>query len=1039
MILLLFYKLELIVLYYLFICLLPQSFSLHSLLVPSRETREFARFAISAVDAFCFNSRTPPEGSRPSFVPPFLTDYSNSSSSNSNSSSSNRGESLWECIGEPLAAPRYLRRFLIDSNGVGSVSPFLVSPHPSRPCCLPSLLSVCSYTRAEELSVLSPPPKLHFPFFLQFLPATQQQQQQQQQGDRILLTNLSALQQHNITAQQLLQQQTALMLLLLPAASLRALREEALAAAGGRGAMDALPLLDAAFQVSPSAVPFAAVVGGSAALAAAAVSLLSSRPLHLLPASLRQYPLHLLLQLLQSQRSAAAEIESLERMGLAARAAAGGPSTNPLLWEARRAVFLELTLLLADRFASAVGRQQQQQQQQEWVVAEGDKVPSVSILLMLLSQSVLIANVTARLWQSVVQINRRRAAAAATAAATAAAATAAAAAAARGESGDDEVFMDAVKAFSPKHLSGAEAEFSYLSAKTDALVLLLLQFSHFKAPAAAAAAAETAETGDTPTPMAEDTPTHNPNSNNSSSNNSSSSSTPFAAAAAVLQHAQWWRRVGDCRRLSPLFCLSSLSGKGEELSERQQQIKQQRGVSVHLSSRQLQSLAASSSRFGIKDILLLHGFAIECSSLIAFLFQGALPPETAGAPADWAGPLLKGEGPIEGTEKIKGALALGAPLRRAREWAESTTFFFPLLLMRSKCFTKIAAAAAGGEETARTVVAAVAAAAEAAYPLPQPNIAALSAAATAAVAAAAAAGGSNSSSSSSNASNGDGNKPGTPQPAAAAAAAAGAGGGTTGKSVSAVPMGSSLYAVALCDAADALLISCIQAFGADSFLGAEGKAPQLGVCSPRSNNYHRMTDSSSSNNNSSSSSSSGHSPGRHAAASAARKSANGSNDSSSSSSSSSSESPTAATAAAGERPFVSCQVSLQLYLQHTSDIESLVEAEGDVMPLVLPLYRLHALRVKILLQSGGRLWRLASLFPWKYHKHQQQQQQQQQETVEALNAALFMWRTGRAELLMQQQQQQQPVLPGDHLLPLQSAADVMRDAVDALQYLSTKR
>ncbi|XP_026194147.1 uncharacterized protein LOC113147525 [Cyclospora cayetanensis] len=793
------------------------SFAVHSLLIPSRETREFARFAVSAVDLFCFNSQKPPEGSKPASVPPLLTDCVSSMKVLSRIAG-DEAESLWECVGDPLAAPAYLRGFLIDSNGVGSVSPFCLSPHPSRPCCLPSLLSVCSYTRAEELSILSPPPKPHFPLFLQFLHA----QRHPQLPDRIVAAPLSTLQQHNVAMQQLLQQQTALLLLLLPPETLQHMRMQAVAEVGGQ--MPPVPLVQAAFQVSPaSLVPFSAFAGASAAVAAAAVALLASRPLHLLPASLRQYPLHLLLQLLQSQRSAAAESEALERVGLAARAVAGGPSTNPLLWEALRSVLLELTLLLSDRFASAAGPLLQQQSLDR-VIAEGDKVPSASVLLLLFSQAFLVANVTAELWRTFLERIRER--------------TPAANATRRQE--DQDALIDTVKAFSPKHLGGTEAEWSYLSAKTDALLLLLLQFSHFHAPAAAPA-----EATDAPTPIVEDGPSGGSSSNssngnssngNSSSNGSSSngsSTTSFAAATAALQLTQWWRRVGDCRRLSCLFCLSSLSGKGEELSERQQQIKQQRGLSVNLST---------------------------------------------------------------------------PPLSRAKEWVEPPAFFFSLLLIRSKCFRRIAAAAAAGSnDTATAVVAAVAAAAEAAHPRPLPDVARLVAAA--ASASAATAGGA-----SSNSAIGD-SKPAAPQPGA---------GGSAGKASASptAPTASSLYAVALCDAADALLVSCVQAFGADSILGGEVKSALLSPSSSRSTSHAQRvfdTSSSSSRHGGMGTQAVGNPPSAVSCRSA--------------------ETVEGATGEALR--FVCSQVSLQLYLQHAGDIESLVEAEGDPMP-----------------QTGLKSWRL---------------------------------------------------------------------------------
>ena len=994
--------------------LLLQEFLLNSLLVQSRETREFARFAVTAADLFCFNSAKPPEGSRPSCVPPFLTNYSSSSNSSRSSKGgciccSGTGDSLWECVGEPLAVPSYLRRFLIDSNGVGSVSPFILATNPNRPCCLPTLLSVCSYARAQELPLMSPTPKPHFPFFLQFIHRQQQQQQQQQKrhdmaSDRIALTRLSLLQQHNDQMQQLLQQQAALLLLLLPAPALQLLRRQSLSAVGGQ--LPPLPLLEAAFQVRPGAAPFAAVMGASSAVAAAAVELLTSRPTHLMPASLRQYPLHLLLQLLQSQRAAAAEVEALERIGLAARAAAGGPPNNPLLWEALRAVLLELTVLLSDRFASTGGWQQQQQQQQqqgelqqqhlEWVVAEGDKVPSAFVLLLLFSQAHLVANVAAELWRCFLQLNRSKTKGGAAATAATAAGTA--------EGKASEVLLDTVKAFSPKHLSGAEAEWSYLAAKTDALLLLLLQFSHFKSlPAADAAEADAEEGAEDVAAMAED-----------AAASSSSSGGTLAAADAALHHAQWWRRVGDCRRLSSLFCLSSLSGKGEELSERQQHIKQQRGLSVHLSSRQLLSLAASSASSSStkKDILLLYGFAAEASRLLSFMFNGEVPQSVSGAPSDWVGALQQEE-ELGCTDSLRDALALSASFSRAREWAEPPAFFFFLLLIRAKCFRRIAAVAAApaaasdarsndAAATAAAAVAAVSDAAEASYPQPVPDIAAFTAAAAAATSVGAAA-----ADSSSHAPNGDtkgeaSQRTPTGEGTAATAAAAAAG----SAKAAALSTVSSLHALALCDAADALLLSCIQSFGADSILAAEGRSPQLGPSSPRNSNH------------------------------AQRNSDGGSSSSSSNSSSGSQRSG----AAAEGRRFVSSQVSLQLYLEHAGDIESLVEADGDIMPIVLPLYRLHAMRVRLLLQSGGRLWRLAALFPWKYTRPQQQQQH---ETLAALDAALYMWRTGKVEALLQQQQQQQqqqqPVLPGDHLLPLQSAADVMRDAVDCLQYLAAKR
>ncbi|KFG44093.1 hypothetical protein TGP89_287480 [Toxoplasma gondii p89] len=186
---------------------------------------------------------------------------------------------------------------------------------------------------------------------------------------------------------------------------------------------------------------------------------------------------------------------------------------------------------------------------------------------------------------------------------------------------------------------------------------------------------------------------------------------------------------------------------------------------------------------------------------------------------------------------------------------------------------------------------------------------------------------------------------------------------------------SALFSSALCDAVDALMISCIQAFGAEAMLD-----PAAGDKSQEQTKDNIQSKGKRSEGKEQSHSVRSH---RGEGATTSRDTEKGDNASLLSSPRSRSElkddiegkqgetevegcaSSTSSVRLQGGVHFVSSRVSLSLFYSCLGDMEELVEAEGDVLPLAMPLYHLHALRLKIVMLSRGALWRLAALFPWR--------------------------------------------------------------------------
>ncbi|KEP60524.1 UNVERIFIED_CONTAM: hypothetical protein HHA_287480 [Hammondia hammondi] len=185
---------------------------------------------------------------------------------------------------------------------------------------------------------------------------------------------------------------------------------------------------------------------------------------------------------------------------------------------------------------------------------------------------------------------------------------------------------------------------------------------------------------------------------------------------------------------------------------------------------------------------------------------------------------------------------------------------------------------------------------------------------------------------------------------------------------------SALFSSALCDAVDALMISCIQAFGAEAMLdpAAADKSQEQREDSIQSKG--KRSEGREQSQSVLSHKGEGATP---------RDTEKGDNVSLLSSPRSRSElkgdiegeqgetevegcaSSTSSVRVQGGVRFVSSRVSLSLFYSCLGDMEELVEAEGDVLPLAMPLYHLHALRLKIVMLSRGALWRLAALFPWR--------------------------------------------------------------------------
>lgn len=996
-----------------------------SALIPSRETREFCRFAITALDAFVFNAATPPEASSGLSFSPALLCALPASYEDTGSGDESAWKELpyWDFVGSPLAAAGYLRRSLIASSGVASVSPFAapskaacVSAGGGSPFSLPTLLSLCNYQqplgafgaedfpRALKDALLGSSALGHAPRsraakdgasegqgeaaatspqgeeaardsterFLRFeaKAAAGQGLEEPRGANRLSLTRVSAFYSQDRRLHLLLQKQVALTLLLLPAPHLKRMRSRILQALGGKPPLERG---DAAFAFKSLEADEAEVdkaVGSlffkaSAALGLRAAALQEERPVVFAPASVRGYPLHLMLQLLQSQRGAALETEALERLGLAARAAALQP-TCPQLWVALAAVLIELLAVQQDRFAGAAK-----------ILGSGgppppggstlfefEKIPSEEQLLQLYAHALLVCNFNAQVWRSL------------------------AADAAAGDCGDDWVGNDfsvksssvlsahvwAAESFKAGQQPGrqgvgvverSEALWLFVSSKLDAVGMLFLFFQH---TSAAELALQAVAPDETP-----------PACSTENEENKEAKVLPSFAAATAALHQQRWRVFADCRKLLPLFCASGLGARGEGLSDRQREVQEARGsgaTSLLLSTKQLRTLAAQappssplSKRRGCmrpKAARFLRALTLELSDLSPAVFSNAVshqPARLKEAAEEAAlenfealeSAALEAEGPRRVRRRLAEAFASAASPERVREWMEAKCFLSPLFLLRSKCLSKLAAQAAGfaansAAETAREEISggAVALAFEAE----------VAEAAREAL----------------------GRNPAAPlsvQGSSVEESGAAASENGAARQNSETSAGSALYAAALCEAADAVVFASVQAFGPAILTG-------------------------------------GAMDGNDAAEDAAPAEEE------------------------GGAAVASAHVRLKAFYSVLRNLERQLDAaECDLLSIAVPLYHLHALRCKILLRSGGGLWPLCALFPWRFRNADSSP------PLRALDEALYLWQTKQFEAAASQVQQQDAaqrsfVLQAAQNL-FQAPPAVLADAVDALQFLASKR
>ncbi|PHJ25255.1 transmembrane protein [Cystoisospora suis] len=272
------------------------------------------------------------------------------------------------------------------------------------------------------------------------------------------------------------------------------------------------------------------------------------------------------------------------------------------------------------------------------------------------------------------------------------------------------------------------------------------------------------------------------------------------------------------------------------------------------------------------------------------------------------------------------------------------------------------------------------------------------------------------------------------------------------------------YASALCDASDALMMSCIQAFGAEAMLDPSSVEAQMKDTSERQNK-RRKTEKAETTRESSSSSEGEVLEREKDPSMLEKKDKEG-------------EATTTPAANSCEpekkkKNFVSARVSLRHYYEALTDMEELVEADGDVLPLAMPLYHLHALRLKVLVASKGALWKVAALFPWK-KSHGGEEKREQQEAGDRntqgdnrgfdkrLDRLIRHYLRGekdrdikteftrlrsRQQLFVsvdhekeeeQHEENQETKEDLDILRPFSSPADVVADCIEVLQYLALK-
>ncbi|PFH36549.1 hypothetical protein BESB_047410 [Besnoitia besnoiti] len=495
---------------------------------------------------------------------------------------------------------------------------------------------------------------------------------------------------------------------------------------------------------------------------------------------------------------------------------------------------------------------------------------------------------------------------------------------------------------------------------------------------------------------------------------SSSSEKTFYPSVAAEMHRRRWMSVGAESEV--LFAKAVLGGRGEGLSARQKEILAALGGSCSaegdeakvsflafpdscfesgrpderkneekvlqdsllvFAARHPATLSAGSdgneevmeatgvSEATVDDVQRLKSFILETSRLLRFVFN---PSDLALAvsPSLCLGEEEEVEGrPSNVAPADLWSWALVAPLERCKSWVDAETFLWPLPLMRSKWLVRLGlwglrlpagpAQAAGPAETRgdgdqsatapSSAVSSVLDVIEAAR--------AVGCEAASAVAAALREGG---------------DTPSEREQTAQEGACVGDGAekGTVDRKDAGAPcFSTALFSSALCDAVDALMISCVQAFGAEPMLEphaqASGEENKKKETTPSKGKRPQGSEPPSPASTGAGEAAPGDevvmlsSPGSECKVEETEELERRT------------EIDGGGALRIGEKDikFVSSRVSLSLFYASLGDMEELVEADGDVLPLAMPLHHLHSLRLKILVLSRGALWRLAALFPWR--------------------------------------------------------------------------
>lgn len=883
---------------------------------------------------------------------------------------------------------------------------------------------------------------------------------------------------------------------------------------------------------APARLSFETVVGVSRVLAASALSAVGKRPLHGSPPSLRGFSLHLLQLLQQAQRTASTEVEALERVGFAARTAALAPANPSLWTALGCLLLEVVLLLLdkhtsagggglltgfgastvqnglfkymkdmdernsdagagalvppgvlpttdnssATGFPGSCGGSGTREYTRNggggakgssnaagkkgdatssvmvtavlWrlVGCPGDKAaPCEEILLQLFAHACLVSNLCGEIWLAAMKRFST---------------------ANPGLKDTKNIRSDPgvweklqvltlssswwskMKHSSKKVDDPSELQWRFVVARLDVLLLLVLLWKHFRFT-------------------------------NSQANDIDSR--PYAAVAADL-HRQRWTAAGSAGSglVASLFAKAPLGGRGDGLSELQKLLAGKEAnvpdsKNIRPADEEAQQMLAVLEAGGqstttppegqdgyegcagykvamptSEDVHAVRSFVLEASRLLQFVYDAnALPLAAASAmqavsseedkenrvPSSSAESVsLQSPGVEDLRDKVWKWTAT-TPLSRCKMWVDAETFLWPLALMRSKWLARLAqwtvqipehckdaglrGQLASALESLKSLCSRLTRAAEkhkesqAEEPTTaaggRPDVVTN--------------GGAKEEQAENESSKGEENHK-----------------EDTRKEENNVCIASVFYSSALCDASDALMLSCIQAFGAEAMLdsstvesekasvGGENKRPRT---EPRESPEQQQT---------------GEPKDRVEATTA----------------------PASMDLSAPEKCFVSARVSLRQYYQALADMEELVEADGDVLPLAMPLYHLHALRLKMLVASKGALWKLAALFPWKKSGEGAMRDRQQGDSVDATSQTKGFdqrldWLVGqylrgekgsdiKREIMRLRTREQMMGDPedgeyGDNefkeelsiLRPFRSPADVVADCVEVLQYLALKR